>query len=413
MRLAFCFLGGAPSGASRKGAAGTMTGVIMRVSRMLSRALPLLILWGCGSSGSKATPDAAVEGSPDAAMPEDDGGGGNGGTSRGGNSGRDAGPRPDRMSTGGDNGGDTGGVSGQSGGGSGGTPATGGIAGGGSGGAGTGGMVGSGGTAGAGSGGTGGAPLSGGTCDKPIEFSALGSRAEVTVSTAGAGHTVDFGCAPNSSEVVLTFTLTQRELVYADTFGATFDTALFLDGACGTVPPAGGVLGAITCSNDACGGQQSQVVAVLGYGRHYLLLSGVGGASGTATVHLQHVPVGNGPLQLLDAGMAVKTGTTSGQGMRNTCEAAGPDNSYWWLTCPNYAGGMLSATTCGGATFDTILSLQIPRGDISQCADDDPACGTQSTISVNVPAGAGINVLTIDSSTASNNGAYSMTVKRP
>src|SRR6185436_16497225 len=100
MRPAFCFLGPRSEGASRKGARGTMTGVIMlRDSRKLSRTLPLLaLLFGCGSGGSKSMPDASVAPSPDADVSEDDGGGGNGGTSRGGNSGRDAGPRPDRMS---------------------------------------------------------------------------------------------------------------------------------------------------------------------------------------------------------------------------------------------------------------------------------------------------------------------------
>jgi hypothetical protein len=202
-------------------------------------------------------------------------------------------------------------------------------------------------------------------------------------------------------------------VVYADTFGASWNTVLYFSNTCGVSPPTPDV-GTVVCSEDACGTTQSQAVAVLGYGRHYLVVSGSHGESGAATVHFEHMQVGNGDLTLLPAGMGTRMGTTAGTGIVSSCEAAGPENSYWWRTCPDYAGGAFQASTCHGATFDTILSVQIPRngGGIS-CADDDLACGVQSTISATVPAGAGIQALTIDSSTPSNAGAYSITYTRP
>jgi hypothetical protein len=211
---------------------------------------------------------------------------------------------------------------------------------------------------------------------------------------------------------VLSFTLTQRELVYADTFGAGFDTVLYFSASCAATPGSGDV-GTTTCSDNACGSMQSQAVAVLGYGRHYLVVSGANGASGTATVHFQHTPIGNGALTLLPAGSGTSMGTTTGDGFLNGCEAAGPDNSYWWKSCPDYAGGAMTASTCNGAAFDTVLSLQVPRNDIVSCNDDDMACDFQSTLGYTLPPGAGIQVITVDSSTASNSGNYTLTYTRP
>jgi hypothetical protein len=251
-----------------------------------------------------------------------------------------------------------------------------------------------------------------GTCDMPVMIPSNVAHTDVLVTTTGAAHAFDLPCATNGGDVVLTFTLTQRELVYADTFGATWNTVLYFSNTCGPSAPSADV-GTVACSDDACGSPQSQAVAVLGYGRHYLIVSGVNGASGAATVHFQHAPIGNGPLTLLPAGSGTRSGTTSGSGFANDCEAAGPDNSYWWRTCPDYAGGAFSASTCNGAMFDTVLSLQIPRTDIASCGDDDPKCGIQSTLGTPVPAGAGINVLTVDSNTGSNAGDYTITYTRP
>src|SRR5262249_13196624 len=157
-------------------------------------------------------------------------------------------------------------------------------------------------------------------------------------------------CGTNTADTVLSFTLTQRELVYADTFGSAINTILyFSDLACGNATPPPQGAGYVACNDDACGGQQSQVVAMLGAGKHYLVVSGAG-ATGTVTVHFQRITVGNGSVETLAAGMNTLMGTTSGTGVRNNCEAAGPDNSYWWMTCPSYAGGAFSASTCNNAT---------------------------------------------------------------
>jgi hypothetical protein len=255
-------------------------------------------------------------------------------------------------------------------------------------------------------------PTGPGTCANPITLPSNVAHAEEQVNTTGGSHAFDLPCAANGADVVLSFTLTQRELVYADTFGSAWNTVLYFSSTCGTSAPSADI-GTVACSDDACGSSQSQAVAVLGYGRHYLVVSGAKGETGAATVHFQHVPVGNGPLTLLPAGDGTRMGVTSGDGIVNDCEAAGPDNSYWWKSCPDYAGGTLTASTCHGAMFDTVLSLQIPRTSVAACGDDDPTCGIQSTLSTPVPPGAGIQVLTVDSNTGSNAGEYTLTYSRP
>jgi hypothetical protein len=252
-----------------------------------------------------------------------------------------------------------------------------------------------------------------GTCASPFVLpDTLDPHMDLSVNTVGAAHAVDVPCATNGGDVVFTFTLNQREVVYADTFGASWNTVLYFTSSCGVTPP-GPEVGTVVCSEDACGTTQSQAIAVLGYGRHYLVVSGSHGESGAATVHFEHMQVGNGLLTLLPAGTGTKMGTTSGTGIVSTCEAAGPEDTYWWRTCPDYTGGAFQASSCHGATFDTILTLQIPRVGGTSCADDDPACGVQSTITGTVPPGAGIHALTIDSSTPSNAGAYTVTYTRP
>ncbi|HEY4184943.1 MAG TPA: hypothetical protein VGP07_07735, partial [Polyangia bacterium] len=100
-------------------------------------------------------------------------------------------------------------------------------------------------------------------------------------------------------------------------------------------------------------------------------------------------------------------------GTMNLCQASAPEDSFWWATCPSFAGGPFSASTCGGATFDTVLSLQVPRSDVLSCADDAASCGVQSIINTSLAAGAGIQVLTMDGAAGSNSGPYTISYTRP
>ncbi len=254
-----------------------------------------------------------------------------------------------------------------------------------------------------------------GTCASPIDISLGLNHADIVVKTGQATHLVDFPCASNGADVVLRFEVTTEtpQLVYADTFGAAWNTALLFSDSCDTSVPPPGNDDLAACNDDACGASQSQALAMLNLGFHYLIVSGVNDESGDVTVHFQHALLGTGPFAALAPGPGSVQGTTSGVDFAGQCQAVGPKNSYWWSSCPDYTGGPLLASTCGGADWDTVLSLQIPRTDDVECNDDDPACGILSTLSTNVPPGAGIQVLAVGGSVGASMGDYTLTYNLP
>lgn len=260
---------------------------------------------------------------------------------------------------------------------------------------------------------------SGNSCTTAIKIDTeRGTHFDIPFSTIGGSHNFDIPCAQGGNDIVFWFPVFERELIYADTFGTGWNTVLSLSPACPIKPMSGTPPeGMVFCNDDACGGQQSQIVAVLTSGMYYLVVSGANGESGEAILHFQHAAVGNGPLTMVPAGAGTYDGVTeSGSiGTFDKCESPGPDNSYWWLTCPDYAGGALAASTCEGTSFDTVLNLQVPRADLSACNDDSESCGvkSRSLLNLTVPAGAGINVVTVDGSRRAASGTYRLVLTRP
>jgi hypothetical protein len=232
---------------------------------------------------------------------------------------------------------------------------------------------------------------------------------DLPVDTRGASASLAASCGPAGPDVFFSFNLIGKQAVYADTFGSNWNTMVFFAKTCDGPPLTIG--GPQACNDDACGTMQSQAVAILPAGKYYLVISGAQGQSGPATVHFEHTPLGNGPTEALAAGTSTLTGTTSGAGALEFCEAGAADNSYWWATCPSFVAAPFTAGTCDLTKFDSVLSLQMPRAGLAFCNDD--ACGFQSRVSANVPKGAGLNVLSVDGSTGRQAGAYSMTVTRP
>ena len=151
--------------------------------------------------------------------------------------------------------------------------------------------------------------------------------------------------------------------------------------------------------------------------RDSLGLSGRGAAAGAATIHFQWALAGSGSTSQLAAGSSMPTGTTSGtsggiQGLSPLCLAAGPENSYWWSSCPGDPGGSLSASTCGGATWETVLDLQLPSAAAPYTCSVD-SCSLQASLNAMIPAGAGLRVLSVDGQGGTDKGAYTLTVSRP
>jgi len=234
----------------------------------------------------------------------------------------------------------------------------------------------------------------------------------LAATTVGASANLAPPCAAAGvPDVFFKFTLTRRELVYADTFGASANTTLYFASSCTTARTGSTTPGDAVCSSGACGTGQSQVVALLDPGIHYLVFAGVG----TATIHFQHAEVGTGAVARLAPGSSVSLGTTAQSGGLNVCEASGGENAYWWQACPSDAGGAFLGSTCAGTAFDTVLSFRMPGTEGLVCNDDDVACPVQNhaTLGATIPAGAGLYVLEVDGFSTATYGSYTLSASRP
>ncbi|MFO0603598.1 MAG: hypothetical protein U0324_10515 [Polyangiales bacterium] len=274
----------------------------------------------------------------------------------------------------------------------------------------------------------------------PINL-AGGRQLWLSGNTTNALHDIDPSCrATTSPDLFYSFTLTQRELVYADTFGNTsvpvpapsYDTVLFFANSCTTSLPAAAPTGMSYCNDDAssyggeCAGEgnRSQVMAVLDPGTYYLVLSGYGGQSGTASINFQHLPVGN--LPAVYAGeMGIGSsytfrGATSGTGVvaPSVCTANGPEVTFWWRHCSSFTRYNLAASTCNaGSNYDTVVYYRNATGSADLCSDDLPAssCPTSTLLSsvytlVTSGGGPGIHAVTVDGYGAGSVGNYVLTL---
>jgi hypothetical protein len=260
-------------------------------------------------------------------------------------------------------------------------------------------------------------------CNMAMPFGVSETNDAVLLSpdTTGAAHTIDAPCLTGSApEVFYAFTINSPMFVYADSFGSSWNTALFLlSNSCMPIATAA-ITGGAVCNDDACSTTQSQIVTVLPSGKYKLGVTGPasGTNSGTAIVHFRVALAASGTETQLPQGATMQSGTTSGN-MSNLggiagsgCVAAGPENGYWWTSCPSDPGGMLSASTCSGVTgWEPVLELEVPGTTTYRCAQD--SCGLQTALNATIPAGAGLRVLAIDGNTAADLGAYTLSVTRP
>ena len=151
---------------------------------------------------------------------------------------------------------------------------------------------------------------------------------------------------------------------------------------------------------------------MFGPGTYYLVLAGYGGATGPATIRFQHLPTGGGTIAFANPGSGSYGGATSGANQLdpNCRTSTGPENLYWWKTCPGAAGGLVTATTCSRASGDTVLQLYSPDNVGDVCVDD--SCGLQSTVSGTVSGAPGLHAVFVDGY-AGASGSYTVQITRP
>lgn len=246
----------------------------------------------------------------------------------------------------------------------------------------------------------------------PITFS--GAVTTIEATTIGATADMTGSCLASSSpDVFFSFHIATRELFYADTFGTDWNTSLFLATDCSHPFVDSTTTGDAVCNDDSCSTSQSQVVAVLLPGTYYLILSG---GEGAASIHIEHVSVGSGPVAPLPAGVTQQQATTSQYAsISEECQTGGGESAHWWKTCPDSTGGTFAASTCGLASFDTTLKMDVPREGYSICFEDDDTetCHFETTVIHDIPSGPGLNVLGVRGAHQADHGDYAVMVSRP
>jgi hypothetical protein len=266
----------------------------------------------------------------------------------------------------------------------------------------------------------------------PIDLT-RGSSIALPFTVVNGDHTTNITtlCAASTgADVYFSFTLTAPEIVYADTFGAGLDTVLFFardgrprGGACDAYI-LGGRPGEVWCNDDAnnttvgefysprcpTGGAQSMVVGrFLQPGTYFLGVAGYNTNVGSGTIHFQHLPLTtNGAVEYIPNVVTgggynfVRRPFALPGTVATTCGGgAGPEDTFWWRSCPDAAAVGLRADTCGTAsTVDTVIDVRHASGATGVCNDDaGSACGNSSvwsTVSQTLPAGAGLHTLTLD-----------------
>lgn len=238
----------------------------------------------------------------------------------------------------------------------------------------------------------------------------------VSTDTTNANNNTTGSCGCTSGrDVFYRFTLAQEEIVYADNFGTTYDASLFLQDSAGNNIASANITGGTTCSDDApCAGmgggaqRQSQVYARLAAGTYFLVSSGCG--QGPTSIKFEHLPVGSGALtQIMPTGATVRTGTLSGTGRVTSAVCSnGPEDTYFFVTCPDFTATPFQASTCNTATaFDSSLDQRSAGRAVTSIANDD-GCGLRSNIAGTIPAGAGLHTVYLDACPAASTGAYEL-----
>lgn len=174
-------------------------------------------------------------------------------------------------------------------------------------------------------------------------------------------------------------TLTDPQVYYFDTFGSNFDTVLrvFPGKACTAVTAAD----LPSCSNDDCGGVQTQLALELPAGTSCIVVDQKAGEAQGALA-LKVTPGGHDGMHLA-AGPQTLSGDNcnSKDTWKGLCsDVGGKEQAYFFTVCPNTTAH-LSASTCADPTlthFDTVLYVRkggsSGPGTTLKCSDDEDAC---------------------------------------
>jgi cysteine-rich repeat protein len=211
-----------------------------------------------------------------------------------------------------------------------------------------------------------------------IDISAGGT---FTVDLTHAHDDVAASCSnAGGRDAFYTVTLAKAEVVYADSFGSTFDTTLSIfKGTCAAR------VSQVLCNDDACSSNASQMFGLLGSGSYCLVVDqGGSGAAGVATLTVRHGgrtgdPIAYGDEQLVSGDTSLDTDVMNADGSCATT-AGSPDHGYYFTTCPGQTA-QIAADTCQDPDDDTVVYVRsaLAIGSDQACNDDADDLGSGST----------------------------------
>lgn len=228
----------------------------------------------------------------------------------------------------------------------------------------------------------------------------------------GAGPDVSPTCGGAGADVLFRLDLPEEEIVYASTYGSDVDTvlAVYRNGCAG---------GGLACEDDGCGQAGEHFVGLLEPGVYFFAVKAKEeGARGEVQLKLQRSRcAGAQPLPDTDVVMGDTSDEVDGE--RPVCGlGSGPDELWYFAACPGVTPARFS--TCGGATFDSMLELRegtCASGGLYACNADDGMCSEDShasTLDVSLEAstgeGDGLWFLLVDGFAPGEAGPYELSV---
>ena len=222
-------------------------------------------------------------------------------------------------------------------------------------------------------------------------------------------------CGGAGGEATFTLVVPTTEMVYASTYGSSFDTVLSLRRGTDCAEE-------ITCADDACGGGQASLLRTLTSGTYTLAVKAKNAGEG-GTVKLKVQRAGCANVGRIAAGETVAGDTEDAVddvavGCGGDGAGAGPDEMWAFTTCPGTTTTTL--TTCSSTTdFDSMLEVRegacLGRPVIGACSDDDDECGPNekaTTMTVDVE-GDGVWFVVVDGYYEQSRGPYSLSLATP
>jgi hypothetical protein len=191
------------------------------------------------------------------------------------------------------------------------------------------------------------------------------------------------GCGGNGGrDLFYSVTLAAPRVFYFDTFGSSYDTVIRVFAKpCAQV---GAGAGAMSCTDDTCGGTQSQVALSLPAGESCIVIDQAD-ATQSGSLELRVIPATRDGF-LLPRGQQTLTGDTCDSAnleepIDQNCDGPGEkgkDHAYFFTTCPNESL-LLDADICPEPTWDPVLYVKRINGQQIGCNDD--SCGFGPAIS--------------------------------